>query len=96
MCPFTHRFSTVEDTCCDPSFFETITNDKVTEHKYYYQIQGWWPYAKYLGVIVYTNQNFTVEMIQFNERFWDEMQPQLTDFFFKYILPKACVHNKDN
>ena len=46
--------------------------------------------------VIYTHQNFTVERIQFNEEFWDEMQPQLTDFFFKYILPKTSVHNKDN
>lgn len=100
-CPFTHCFSTVEAACSDPSFFATITNGKVTlkqDHKHYYQIQGQMALSRvhWCDFVIYTHQNFTVERIKFNEDFWDNIQLKLTEFFFKFILPKACTHNNEN
>ena len=100
-CPFTHRFSTVEKACSDPVFFAMITDDKVAlkrEHKYYYQIQGQMALCQvsWCDFVIFTLQNFTIERIPFNNEFWNKIQPQLTEFFFKYVLPKACIRNKDN
>ena len=95
-CPFTHRFSTVEETCSDTSFFATITDGQVTlkeDHKHYFQIQGQMALSKvpWCDLVIYTHQNFLIQRLQFNEDHWNDMQPKLTDFFFKYILPKRCT-----
>ena len=45
--------------------------------------------------VTYTYKNFTVERITFNKDFWDTMQETLTEFYFRYVLPKSCTHNKD-
>ena len=94
-CPFTYRFSTVEEACIDPKFFETIANGQVTlkqDHKHYYQVQGQMALSRvsWCDLVIYTHQNFTIQRIEFNEDFWNDIQSKLTEFFFKYILPKQC------
>ena len=52
-CPFTHRFSTVEEACSDTSFFATITDGQVTLRKIRnttFKFKDKWPYLGYLGV----------------------------------------------
>jgi len=100
-CPFTHRFCSVEEACSDPNFFACITNETVTlkqEHKHYYQIQSQMALCQvsWCDFVIYTHKNFSIERIQFNEELWDDIQPKLTDFFFTYILPQKCIHDKDN
>ena len=95
-CPFTHRFSTVEEACSDTSFFATITDGQVTlkeDHKHYFQIRGQIALSRvpWCDLVIYTHQNFLIQRLQFNEDHWNDIQPKLTDFFFKYILPKRCT-----
>jgi len=97
-CPYTYRLSTVEDACSDPNFFASIKNDVVTlkeTHKHYYQIQGQMALSKisWCDFVIYTYRNFTVERIKFNEDCWNDMEPKLTEFYFNYILPRACIHD---
>jgi len=103
-CPYTYRLSTVEEACADPNFFATIKNDVVTlkeSHKHFYQIQGQMALSKisWCDFVIYTHRNFTVERIKFNEDYWNDTEPKLTEFYFNYILPRTCInmqHTEDD
>ena len=70
-------------------------NGEVTlkhSHKHFYQVQGQMALAKvqWCDFMIYTFKNHIVERIQFDYEFWDTAQTKLTEFYFSYILPKAC------
>ena len=95
-CPYTQRFSTVEDACSDSSFFAEIKSGSVTlkeNHKHFFQIQGQMALSKipWCDFVIYTHCNFTIQRIRFNDNLWNDMQMKLTEFYFKYILPKTCT-----
>jgi len=99
-CPYIQCFSTVEDACSDPSFFAEIKNGSVTlkeSHKHFFQIQGQMALTKvpWCDFVIYTHCNFTIQRIKYNEDLWNDMQLKLTDFYFKYILPKACTLSQE-
>lgn len=92
--PYTHRSSTIEDATHDPSFFASLNEGKVIlkrDHKYYCQVQGQMALAhvSWCDFVIYTFKDHSVERIRFDEEFWDVMHTQLTQFYFKYILPKS-------
>ena len=95
-CPYTHCLSTVEDAASDSTFFAELSNGKVIlkkDHKHYYQVQGQMALAKvpWCDFMIYTFRNYTIQRIRFDSDFWDSIQTNLTEFYFKYILPKACM-----
>ncbi len=81
----------------DKSFFlQSIdgTLQLKRNHAYYYQCQGAMNILSlpWIDFIVYTKLDLHVERIQRDTSFWDNrMVPELTDFFFKYILPTCNV-----
>ena len=100
-CPYTYRLSAVEDTASDPNFFTKMIDGKVTlkhDHKHYYQIQGQMALCRvsWCDFVIYTHCDFTIERIKFNEDFWDSIQEKLTQFYFKYILPRSCSSTTDD
>ena len=93
-CRYTHRLSTVEDAACDSNFFAELSDGKVTlkkNHKHYYQVQGQMALSKVLwcDFMIYTFKNYCIQRIRFDSEFWDYIQTNLTDFYFKHLLPKA-------
>jgi len=101
-CPYTHRFSTIEEACSDPSFFASIINGNVTlkqDHKHYYQIQGQMALCQisWCDFVIFTHQNFSAEKICFNEEFWDIVHPQkywgvLVVLEFLYTTESSAQH----
>ena len=93
-CPYTHRLSAVEDAACDSSFFAELSDGKVTlkkNHKHYYQVQGQMALSKvpWCDFMIYTFKNYAIQRIRFDSEFWDNIQTNLTEFYFKHLLPKA-------
>ena len=42
--------------------------------------------------MIYTFKDHTIQRIRFDSEFWDSIKDRLTEFYFKYILPKACMY----
>ena len=42
--------------------------------------------------IIYTFKNYTIQRIRFDSEFWDNIQTNLTEFYFKHLLPKAPTY----
>ena len=95
-CPYTHRLLKVEDAATDSSFFAELSDGKVTlkkNHKHFYQVKGQMALAKvpWCDFMIYTFKNYSIQRIRFDSEFWDSVQANLTEFYFKYILLKACM-----
>ena len=58
------------------------------KHVYYYQSQGVMAICqlKFLDFVVYTVSDVYVERINFNEKEWEYSLPQLTEFYFEYLM----------
>ena len=99
-CPYTYRLLTVEEATGDSSFFAELSDGKVSlkkDHKHFYQVQGQMALAKvtWCDFMIYTFKNYSIQRIRFEPDFWEIVQPSLTDFYFQYILPKACEQIND-
>ena len=83
----------IEDLCKDNDFYLSMINGKAglkKDHVYYYQLQGTMAALKlqWADFIVYTTKGLHVERIYFNSKLWEQvMVPELTNFYFMYILP---------
>ena len=49
---------------------------------------------KFLDFVVYTVSDVYVERIYFNEKEWECALPQLTEFYFKYIMGQVTVSDE--
>jgi len=90
------RDFSVEEACCTKTnFYCTIHNDILhlkRNHVYYYQVQWTMAIANATecDFIVWTPKSMKVEKIMFDEMLWlSEMQPKLSDFYYKYML--LCI-----
>lgn len=92
-CPYSKKELTIVESCKDPTFYLSIVNDKISlkkNHAYYYQVQGTMATLKlqWSDFIVYTRKDLHVERINFDSDLWEQvMLPELTDFYFTYMLP---------
>ena len=93
-CPFSKRENTIKEACEDHSFFLSATEDKIMlkqNHAYFYQIQGSMAtlQLQWCDFVVYTKKDLFIERINFNSSLWEKtMVPELTSFYFEYVLPK--------
>ena len=93
-CPFSKKDNTIAEACEDPNFFLGILNGKVSlkrKHAYYYQIQGSMAtlHLQWADFVVYTKKDLHVERVYFDNDLWEKiMVPELTSFYFEYVLPK--------
>ena len=94
-CPYAKRdmlLSKVADG--DKSLYLQTTDGLLQlkrNHAYYFQCQGAMNILNlpWIDFIVYIELDLHVERIQRDISLWDnKMVPELTEFFFKYILPK--------
>ena len=94
-CPYKARHSTVREMCSDGSFYCTLDSNLQPKlkhtHEYYYQVQGQMAVIKVhlCDFVVWTPNEFTIETITFDEKFWNEVcYPPLQDFYFRFLLPE--------
>ena len=87
--PYAHRLSTIEDAARDPNFFATLHEGKVTlkrSHKHYYQVQGQMALAcvSWCDFVIYMFKDISIERIRSDEKCWNGMQTQSTEFYRGY------------
>ena len=77
-CPYRARHGTVREMCGNDAFCCSLDSSSQPrlkdKHDYYYQVQGQMAITKIhtCDFIVWTPNEFTVETITFNEKFWKE------------------------
>ena len=94
-CPYRARQGTVREICSNNAFCCSLDSNQQPRlkdtHEYYYQIQGQMAITKIhvCDFIVWTPNEFTVETIMFDEKFWKEKcYPYLKNFYFDLVLPE--------
>lgn len=91
-CPSSKINMTIAEACQDKNFYLSCINGQVAlkqKHQYYYQLQGIMAICQlqWIDFVVYTVVDIHVERVYFDFQNWkDNMLPNLTKFFFDYIL----------
>ena len=95
-CPYSSRKMTPAEACSQPNFFCTSNALGSTSqvqlkraHPYYSQVQGQMGVTKrnWCDFIVYTEKGISVERINFDSVFWDELLTKLVDFYDNCLAP---------
>ena len=92
-CPFSKKDQTMKESCKDPNFFLADIDGKIglkKNHNYYYQVQGAMATLnlQWCDFVVFTNKDLHVQRIYFDNVLWENvMVPELTTFYFQYVLP---------
>jgi hypothetical protein len=90
-CPASKAGISVLEAYSDKAFCLKIIDGKPSlkkKHIYHYQSQGVMAICqlKFLDFVVYTVSDVYVERIYFNEEEWECTLPQLTEFYFEYLM----------
>ena len=91
-CPFSKKENTIGEACNDTSFYLYNVNEDIKlkeSHLYFYQCQGVMAILglQELDFIVYnTLKDHHIGKITFqNERWYNNILPELTDFYFDFV-----------
>ena len=97
-CPSSKLDQTINDVLKDKKFHLEKANGKSQlkrSHKYFYQIQGqlFCTQLKRVDFIVYFGKNVPlyVEIVKFDENFWQQILPRIECFFRRAIVPKLVT-----
>lgn len=98
-CPASKSGISVLEACSDKAFCLEIIDGKPSlkkKHIYYYQSQGVMAICqlKFLDFVVFTVSDVYVERIYFNEKEWECTLPQLTEFYFEYLMDLVTVSDQ--
>ena len=95
-CPYSKRGIAIAKAVKDKSFFLQPSGEAIQlkrRHAYYFQCQGLVNILNlpWIDFIVYTEEDLHVERIYRDVNLWKTvMLPELTSFYFSYILPEIC------
>ena len=93
-CPFSKKNLTIEEACSDKNFFMKLSDGipkLKRNHDYFFQCFGvialWQLHV--IDFIIYAQKDIFVEKIYLDKQLWEvHMILQLTDFYFKFIMPE--------
>ena len=96
-CPFSCRKMTPAEACTQPQFFCTLNTTGGTSqlqlkktHPYYCQVQ--WQMAitkrKWCDFIVFTEKGISIQRIDFDCAFWEDLLKKLEDFYDNCLAPE--------
>ncbi len=77
-CPFSAREKSIADACSQSQFFcKRDSSNKISlkrTHNYYYQVQGQLAVLNlpWCDFVVWTNRDFCVERVNYDEEFWSK------------------------
>jgi len=89
----------VEEACTDPNFFATIKNNVKRTTNIIAKFEDRWLYPRYLCAILLYIHIMILRLSSMKTIYWNDMELKLTEFYFNYILPRACInmqHTEDD
>ena len=94
-CPYSCRSMTSEEACTHSNFFctldQTTNKPKLKKnHPYYCQVQGQMGVTKrqWCDFIVYTEKGMSIERIEFDSEFWEDLLHCLIEFYDNCLGPE--------
>ena len=97
-CPSSKLDQSINDVLKVKKFYLEKANGKSQlkrSHKYFYQIQGqlFCTQLKRVDFVVYFGKNVPlyVEIVKFDENFWQQILPRIEYFFIRAIVPKLVT-----
>ena len=94
-CPYKARFGSIQDNWQETDFLIKATNGDIilkTSHNYYAQVQGQMALAScnraYFVVWTPIGEPL-VNIVEFNQSYWDGVSQRLTMFYKTYVVPKV-------
>ena len=101
-CPYSARMLTPTDACATSGF--CCTADPITgqlklkeNHAYYSQVQGQMAIGQrpWCDFVIYTSKGLSVQRIEYNEKFWEDLFHKLSNFYDNCVAPEIVspVHS---
>ena len=101
-CPYSARMLTPTDACATSGF--CCTADPITgqlklkeNHAYYSQVQGQMAIGQrpWCDFVIYTSKGLSVQRIEYNEKFWEDLLHKLSNFYDNCVAPEIVspVHS---